>query len=334
MNSSSSRHDQAVDEQAAYWAARLDGDVLGANDRVALDAWLAQSPAHRAALSDYCQLSADLEEQLPALVNRGAVTMPELEQRSRRWFKFPAVATATLALAAAAFAVVFWVSRPGSHIENVATAVAQRSAYTLADGTRVELNAHTSLRFENTTNERRVRLAGGEALFMVAKDTKRPFIVETPSGSVRVTGTTFNVRNDSAATTTLEVTVVEGSVDVRPSDSAANHGPFSLTAGDQLSAGPKGVTRRQLDALAVNDVLAWREGRVLFDNTPLTEVAARLGRFHGRRITVDSSVADHSVGGWYSLDNFQEFLTGLELVLPVKTHEELSGAVSIGPRSR
>ena len=76
MNSSFSRHDPAVDEQAANWAARLDGDVLEADERAALDAWLAQEPSHRAALSGYCQLSADLEEQLPKLIASGAIRLP------------------------------------------------------------------------------------------------------------------------------------------------------------------------------------------------------------------------------------------------------------------
>src|SRR5688572_32627171 len=93
-------------------------------------------------------------------------------------------------------------------------ASAERGSRTLADGTRVELNANTSLRFENTRTQRLVQLASGEAHFIVTKDESRPFIVQTPAGSVRVTGTTFNVRSDPARNT-FEVTVVEGSVQVR-----------------------------------------------------------------------------------------------------------------------
>lgn len=333
MNSSSSRPDSAVDEQAAYWAARLDGGVLEASERAALDAWLEKSPAHRAALSDYCQFSADLEEQLPVLVSTGAVKMPATSRPSRRWFTFPRFASMTLA-AAAAVAVATWVARPTSQIENIANAVAQRSSHTLADGTRIELNGHTSLRFENTKTERRVRLAGGEALFLVAKDHTRPFIVETPSGSVRVTGTTFNVRNDTAAATSLEVTVVEGSVDVRPIDgpTSQSEAPYSLTAGHQLSAGAKGVNVRQLTPDAVTDALAWREGRVVCVDTPLHEVVARFARYHGRRIVVDPKVANEPVGGIHGLDDFDAFANALELALPVTVTRDMSGVVSIVPR--
>ena len=334
MNPSPSRHDPAVDEQAATWAARLDGDVLDASSRASLDAWLAESPAHRAALADYCQFSADLEEQLPVLVSTGAVKMPEPTTVRRRLWTMPRLAVLSLAATAAAIAFMTWTGQPSPQVQNVATAVAQRLTHTLADGTRVELNAHTSLRFENSAHERRVRLAGGEALFAVAKDRSRPFIVETLDGSVRVTGTTFNVRNETGSATTLEVTVVEGSVEVRPGDGGAGQPPFSLAAGDQLSAGPGGVSRRPLDASALSDALAWREGRIVFNDVPLQEVAARLSRFHGRRITVDPAIAGEKVGGVYQLDDFKDFLAALEVALPVKTHDELSGAVSIGPRSR
>jgi transmembrane sensor len=69
MKSSQPIHDSIADEQAALWAARLDGDTLDSAQRAELDAWLAQKPHHRALLSRYCQFSADLEEQIPALVS-------------------------------------------------------------------------------------------------------------------------------------------------------------------------------------------------------------------------------------------------------------------------
>ena len=76
MTSSPCYLDPASEEQAALWAARLDGASLTATDRAALDAWLAEDAAHRALLSRYCQFSADLEQQLPLLVAAGAVELP------------------------------------------------------------------------------------------------------------------------------------------------------------------------------------------------------------------------------------------------------------------
>ena len=331
MNSFSPRHESAVDERAAYWAARLDGGVLESSERAALDAWLGQAPAHRAALSGYCQFSADLEEQLPQLVAAGAIAMPEPHAR-RRWH-VPRLASVALA-AAAAVALTVWFAQPAPRIENLTSAIAQRSSHTLADGTKVELNANTSLRFENNPAERRVQFAGGEALFQVTKDASRPFIVETPAGSVRVTGTTFAVRAEPA-TMVFEVTVVEGSVQVRTdARGGAPHseGPIPLGAGDQLLAEAGTVSVTPLPARALEDALAWRRGLAVFNNVPLRDAAARFARYHGRQITVDSAIANERVGGRYSLDDLSGFLAGMESALGIDLKNDQNGAAFLKPR--
>jgi transmembrane sensor len=331
MNSSPSHYDRTTDERAATWAARLDGDVLEASERSALDAWLAESPAHRAALSEYCQLSADLEERLPKLVAAGAVAMPT--QKKRRIWSFPSVAGLALA-AAAAVALVVWAARPAPQVQNFVTAMAERANYTLADGTRVEMNAHTSLRFENGKTERHVRLAGGEALFIVTKDKSRPFTVETPTGSVRVTGTTFNVRSDSAIAA-FDVTVVEGSVQVRPSQAAGGSGAGAITplaGGEHLSAHAGVVTKKTLSASALSDELLWREGKVVFVNVPLAEAAARFAHYHGRIITVDPLVAKEPIMGIHSLEDLDGFFNFINSALPAKVNYDPNGAASIVPQ--
>ncbi|MEO6876404.1 MAG: FecR domain-containing protein, partial [Opitutaceae bacterium] len=202
MNTSSPSTDPSADERASFWAARLDGSILSAADQGALTAWLAENPAHRTLLSHYCQFSADLELLLPALAASGAIDLPQETSPRRRPRSFPWVIGGALA-AAALVLVTLWVGRPRTQFASIATAVAQRQTLTLADGTRAELNAQTSLQIEMGPTERRVRLASGEAFFTVTKDKTRPFIVETPAGAVRVTGTVFNVRADSSSS--LEV---------------------------------------------------------------------------------------------------------------------------------
>lgn len=334
MNPSRHQPNPVADEQASLWAARLDGDTLDTAQRAELDAWLAQDPSHRALLSRYCQFSADLEEQLPALVAAGAVALPaEAAPRRASWWSFPRL-TGLACAAAAAVAVTFVALKPAPTVEHVATPSAQRGSQTLSDGTRVELNANTRVRFESTPTERRVQLSDGEALFAVAKDVTRPFIVQTPAGSIRVTGTTFNVRSEPAATA-LEVTVIEGSVQVRAviAGAARTADPISLAAGDQLVAKADGQSRRALSPSDLDDALAWRHGQIVFRGVPLREAAARFGQYHGRAIYVAPAVANLSVGGSHGLDDLSGFLAGLELVYPVNAGiDHLTGAVSLTPR--
>lgn len=329
MNTPSPTPDSAADERASYWAARLDGSVLSAADQIALEAWLAEKPAHRSLLSTYCQFSADLEQLLPSLAAAGAIDQPgEIAPRARGW-NLPWVAGVALG-AAAVVATLLWLGRPRTEFASMATTVAQRQTLTLADGSRAELNAQTSLQIEMGPTERRVRLASGEAYFTVTKDKARPFIVETPAGAVRVTGTVFDVRAET--TTALEVLVVEGSVQVRPAESAGHPvQPTLLAPREKLSAGPDGVTVRTLSPKVVDDELAWRNGQVVFAGVPLSEALARFARYHGRGLVAAPEVAHLAVGGRYSLDDLDGFLAALEAFLPVRVSRNLSGTVLVGP---
>lgn len=327
MNTAPPTHSPAAEEQAALWAAKIDGASLTGSDHAALETWLAGNPAHRTLLSQYCQFSADLEEQLPSLVAAGLVTLPpERVTRPGRFTLFAGLVVA----AAAAIAVGIWFNQPRPGAETYVTAVAQRQTLTLADGTRMDLNAHTSVLIENGPSERRVRLASGEAFFTVSKDTTRPFIVDTPAGSVRVTGTVFNVRSES--TSQLEVTVMEGSVEVHPGDlSGTRPGvPVTLKAGGRVSADTGGILSTTLSAGGVEDALAWRHGQIVFDDVPLSEAVARFARYHGRAIKAVGPAANLRLGGTYSLDDFDGFFAALPRFYPgLHVAKDLSGALVV-----
>jgi len=315
MNRSQQIPDPAAEDQAALWAARLDGSPLDAAERSALDSWLDEVPGHRALLSHYLQLSSDLDRLLPELAAAGRVELPAARAPVRSGWN-PRWAAAGALAAAALVAAVAWLGMPGERLEKIATSVAQRRSFTLADGTRVELNANTSMLIENGRAERRVRLADGEAFFVVSKDKARPFIVETPAGYVRVTGPIFNVRTEAASE--LDVTVVEGSVQVRPggTNGAQPAGPVVLGAGDRLSSGDGGVAVRALSASALDDALAWRQGQIVFDGVPLAEALARLGHYHGRRITASEGAAVRRISARMSLDDLDGFFASLEQAMP------------------
>jgi transmembrane sensor len=149
---------------------------------------------------------------------------------------------------------------------------------------------------------------------------------------VRVTGTIFDVRTESASQ--LDVTVVEGSVQVRPAvvNETPQSTPVSLVAGNTLSANAKGVSVQTLSSSALDDVLAWRHGQIVFDNVPLREAFARFAHYHGRGVGVTPQAAELRIGGRFSLDDFEGFLAALEEVLPVRVSRDLNGTVRVGLR--
>jgi transmembrane sensor len=141
---------------------------------------------------------------------------------------------------------------------------------------------------------------------------------------VRVTGTAFNVRVDSARR--LEVTVQEGSVQVRPSGASAR----DLRGGDQLVSEQQQVSVSTLSAGQLDDALAWREGRVVFAATPLREALDRFARYHGRHLSCSDRAAAARIGGRYSLDDLDGFLSFLETDMAMRVARGADGSIRVG----
>ena len=321
--------DPAAEEEASVWAARLEGSVLTASDRAELDAWLTADASRRPLLSSFCSLSARLDVIVPELAAAGAIAMPVERARPRAGWNPWKIAAA--GVVAAGLAVGIWLARPGGRPETLSTASGQRGSFTLSDGTRVELNANTRITVENGRAERRIRLADGEAFFVVSKDKARPFIVDTPAGSVRVTGTIFNVLTEAASQ--LDVTVVEGSVQVRPDDASGTPGdPTMLAAGGVLNSEGGVVSITSKSAADVDDAVAWRQGRIVCNAMPVSEALARFAHFHGRVMTATAIAGARTAGGQYSLGNLDEFLDYLSASLKLSVVRLADGSVRVsGP---
>jgi transmembrane sensor len=328
MNPINPPFDPDADEQAALFAARLDGGSLSGPERAELEAWLAADGGRGALLSDYRELSGDLGQLLPALAAAGGACEPRGRGQPARGGWRPWWIGAA-AVAAAVAVGLFWTEATRARPQTIATASAQRRSFTLADGTRVELNANTSVLVENGRAERRVRIADGEAFFVVSRDRTRPFIVETAGGSVRVTGTIFNVR--TAPDSELEVTVVEGSVEVRPGDADGTlaAAPTALAAGDQLSLRAGSASVRALSAGALDDALAWRRGQIACDGMPLSEVLARFAHYNGIRVTVTPGAERKRSGGIFGIDDPKSFYEDIAQAYNVRVTPEPDGSVRV-----
>jgi transmembrane sensor len=299
-------------------------------DRAALNAWLAADARHAGVLAQYGEFSRLLDRGLPILVADGALTAPARPVPARvRPYRLPLLLAG---LGAAAVLALMLVARGHGRPATFATRAGERQTVTLADGTQVELNARTVLLVEPMGDERRVRLSDGEAFFRVAKDRAHPFIVNTAAGSVRVTGTVFDVR--ALTPKNLDVTVVEGSVQVQPPPvhPADADLPVLLSAGERFSTEVSPRMARRLSPEALDDCLAWRDGHVVFTGTPLREALAQFARYHGRSIAVDPDVADLRVGGRFNLDDLDGFLGSLGEAWPLRIHRDSAGGIQVSRR--
>ncbi|MBI2814663.1 MAG: FecR domain-containing protein [Opitutae bacterium] len=309
-----------IEQQAALWTARLESDQLAAAQHKELADWLAADPAHREVLTRYRELTARLTAQVPVLMD--AAEVAAIVAQANRGRRIRRTVAPLLAAAAAVTVGLFvWRAQP----EEFETHGAERRAFTLADGSRIELNARTGLQVKLRGSERRVKFGRGEAYFQVAHDPARPFFVETPQGLVRVTGTVFNVRETAGAA--VEVTVLEGSVQVTPRADAAT--PAALAGGQQAALDPERASVRVLSEDETQNIVAWRVGQAAFQDAPLDDALARFAPYHPGAITVDPGAATLRVGGRYSLDDLDGFLAAIEQALPVVVLRGDGGTVRV-----
>lgn len=185
----------------------------------------------------------------------------------------------------------------------------------LPDSTEVWLNAASTLRFPSVFagNERRVEL-DGEAYFEVYKNKRKPFIVGTRFQDVEAVGTAFNISaysDDLKSSTTL----IEGKVKVADRENADQIA--FLEPGIQLNYHIQNKTYNQLP-VRVHDVIAWRDGVLVFNETPFFEVAAKLGRWFNADVQIsDQSVANYRFTGTFTSESLEQVLELLALSTPI-----------------
>src|SRR5690606_11500 len=152
----------------------------------------------------------------------------------------------------------------------------------LSDGTRVWLNAASSIRFPRkfNKNKREVELLAGEAFFDVAaysQDGKKvSFIVKNDEQLVEVLGTQFNI-NAYDKKLGIVTTVAEGSVSVKSNNKSYRYARMVLAVGMQTIVNEKGVTKYQVDP---EPFLAWKEGYFYFNDANIYTVLQAFERWY------------------------------------------------------
>lgn len=360
---------QILDE-ATQWFIEFDEGPVDHAARETFVDWLRTSPEHVRA---YLQISARWEEAV-ALQRIGVESIDELvalarsdnnvvalstldtstptsmpsaattlgpsparssARMSRAIRPVPLAFAASLLLAVAAALIWFQVSR-----NTYRTDVGEQRTVRLADGSVVELNSRSKIRVSYRASERDVELVQGQALFRVAKNPARPFIVRSGDTHVRAVGTQFDVYKKSGGTV---VTVVEGRVAILAGDQSPGPGqtvspshpstpqfpPLAqlehppaifLDAGEQLT-----VTKAAIEKPSHPDIAAataWTQMQIVFQSTPLTEVVEEFNRYNAKQIVItDRAIENIRISGVFSSADPDSLLRGLRSLGAFTVHE-------------
>lgn len=313
---------------AAHWDARLRSPECAEAEHAAFAEWRDADPANRAAFERLQSILHQLREarHRPELRSIRDTALGQVQPR-RSWVL--GRAAAIVALTCGIGLAGYWIERLTSGTaffsngettgpQTFATAVGERSTVPLDDGSTVSLNTQSRITVDYHKFQRRVTLLAGQALFEVAKDPRRPFVVYAGNQRITATGTAFDVRLDADQ---VRVTLVEGRVAVdaptqnlKPRASARTE----LEPGEQLVVSA-GAVEPEVRHANVEHVTSWREGRVVFEDAPLSEAVAEINRYSTTQVLLtDAAMGNLRVNGMFRTGQVSSFVNALQDYFPIE----------------
>lgn len=318
--------------EAAEWLVRRDRG-LSAREQDRFLSWLAADPRHGEWLALHRRLMGDFDALSGWRPEDSRVPNPDLLAlpRSRRW-SIPLAAAAAIAIA---FGASQWMPRPSISTPAAEMAAGEIERRILEDGSSVDLNRGALVTSKFTASDRQVTLVKGEALFTVAKDPSRPFVVVAGGVRVRAVGTAFNVRLDDSV---VEVLVSHGTVRVEPA-AAPSHSddqaePTTLESSPLVTAGQRIEVQRgrdippQIEEMTDQETArigAWQATTLDFSFAPLKAAVSEFNRRNRVQFVIaDRELESLAIAASIRSDNirgFEHFLAGIPGVVVERRSE-------------
>lgn len=338
------------DEAAAYWLVRFDAGDVSAAERAAFEEWRTSSLANARALvaaeSAWGVFDLDVEDQHLIAIREAARSV----QPARRWRVWK---IAGGAIAASLAAGLIFIAQPGlvgggtaPTVPGEASQSGQRSAspgvladatrkgerrvIALPDGSKVTLNTDSAVEIAYTSALRRVLLVKGQALFEVAHDVSRRFIVTAADRQITAVGTKFEVRLDPGK---MQVLLVEGKVlvDKAPQSGSSAVRPTLLKPGEELVAELGAAQHvRKTD---LSEQLLWTDGYVVFDDSTLADAVSEMNRYSDQPLRIDDpALSQMRFSGVFKTGDPQRFATLVGALLPVEADRRADGSLALRHR--
>lgn len=186
----------------------------------------------------------------------------------------------------------------------------EKAILELPDGTKVHVNANSSITYPLAFQEARTVTLVGEAYFEVTHDASRPFIVQTRSSAVNVLGTTFNVNARHEAN--VEVTLVSGKVKVNSASEESFLEPGYQAIVNNTNDGIKKVK------VNVSDFIGWKDNVLVFREVSLEKAARILEEWYDARIEIHASLKSCKISGEYKNESLENVIRSFEFMLNAK----------------
>jgi len=329
----------SIPEQAAEWLLRWHCGDLSIAERFEYLQWLKTSPVHIAETLRMCRLYSWLENTKLKLYITNEDTFSnvvELPPREREAKTAGRVRTSGLwrtrlaaGLAAVALTgVLGFVAKVSWLDHTLQTQGSEWRSVPLSDGSSITAAPYTKLRHDIGDKQRVITLAQGLAIFRVAKDPSRPFMVEAGGIVVQATGTQFTVERQKDR---VKVTMTEGSVVVRPSEgAAATFDTVPLVTDQQLTIADAGAPAvAEVDA---DQEMQRAQGKLIFKpGDTISYAVEQFNRFNVIKIDVDPVTGARQMRGSFDAIDPLSFAASVQESIQTPWVWESPGRVRIGP---
>lgn len=281
-----------IDVAAAEWAARIDAGPLGEEREQALQEWFASDPRCLGAYGRMRAIALTSERARALSPSFNPAEFTPAPSR-RRFFLAGSAIAATLLMGVVGTREVL---RSLGHYR---TTKGEVRVIALNDGSVVTLNTDSEIAVDYSRERRSVELVHGEALFDVAKNHSRPFVVAAGDTNVRAVGTSFTVRRLDTAP--VEVLVREGIVDVsKPAQRDLRSVRISANTRAVVSEKQAEIATMPMGSADLHREMAWQDGHIAFEGQTLRQAAAEFARYSDIKIVItDPKLANEEVAGLY-----------------------------------
>jgi transmembrane sensor len=209
------------------------------------------------------------------------------------------------------------------------TGIGQQASFRMSDGSMITINTGSTLSVSESDTRRSTQVKQGEAFFEVAKNPRKPFVVEAEGVTVTALGTAFAVRD--LGEDGVRVTLAHGRVRVDMPAVAGQPAQSTLLSPDTQLTWRAG--RYSIAPVNLRQQLGWRQGMVVFDRTPLAQAVAEINRYSSQEIVVASaSLARRPISGSFRVGVTRGFLQSLEASgIARVANESATGAELVEP---
>jgi len=314
--------------EAADWFTRLNEPTIETEELEAFSAWRAK-PENRAAyerLEDLGRAMSSLRDD-PDMRQASADARARGAGRRQRRFTTQRGAPLMIGALAAACVIAAIATATVMRLPTYSTRVGETYSATLEDGSRIQLNTDSAVKVRYSAGQRRVELLRGQAMFQVAHNTQRPFIVASGGTEVRALGTRFDVRREGQ---TVRVVLAQGSVEV--TDKSVRATPWRMTAGQALALEPKARTPPSPQPVDVPAATSWTTGNVTFEGASLSEAVAELNRYRRDKIILAPGVpGSRPIGGVFTAGDNDDFIAAVSALYHLKAVRQPNGDLKLQP---